>query len=316
MQYENFIKNVGNTPMVTIDIAEIINVKLFAKLEYLNPTGSVKDRAAQYILDKVLDNGDINKDTIIIESSSGNFGIALASYCKYRNLKFYCVVDSHILDTNELIIKRLSTKVFKIDTLDENGGYLLNRIRKVKELIAQNKNSYWVNQYGNKYNAEAYYNSLGEEICNQCNDLDYVFLGVSSGGTITGVSRKVKERYPKSKVIAVDIDGSVVFGGCPKSRYIPGIGSSMVPDILKYACIDEVITVKEKDATWMCNLLLDKYAYFIGGSSGAVLFGIKQYFEDKNINKKPKVAMIFPDRGNAYAKTVYNMEWCKQKFGE
>ncbi|MFC2146669.1 pyridoxal-phosphate dependent enzyme [Acidobacteriota bacterium] len=228
---ESNLELVGNTPIVQLRIMELNNINLFAKLEFYNPTGSIKDRAANYLIKKLLENKEIDKDTTLLESSSGNFGIALSAYCKKNNLKFIPVVDPCVLTINEALINSFGAQVIKINVPDCNGGYLLNRIKKVKELINEIDNSYWVNQYANPYNAEAYYHTLGNEICYQMENIDYIFMGVSSGGTITGVSNRVKEKFPHAMVIAVDIFGSVIFGHPPHKRYIPGIGSSLVPEL-------------------------------------------------------------------------------------
>lgn len=310
--YEDIFDMVGNTPIINLNDKELENVNLYIKMEYYNPTGSVKDRAAKYIINKINDSGLINKDTIIIESSSGNFGIALSAYCKYKGLKFYCVIDPLISEINEMLIKKFSVDVIKVTERDENGAYLLNRIRKVNELLLENPNSYWVNQYANKDNSDAYYNTLGIEMCNEVENIDYAFIGVSSGGTITGLSRRIKEVYPNAKVIAVDILGSVVFGGEPKKRYIPGIGSSKVPEILKLAVIDDVISIDERDVVKECNNLLLQHKIFVGGSSGAVFSAVKQYFHGKSFERKPNVITLFADGGDRYANTVYNEQWCKK----
>lgn len=312
MFYENVLNLVGNTPIINLNDKELNNIVLYIKMESYNPTGSVKDRAAKYIIDKISDFGLINKDTTIIESSSGNFGIALSAYCKSKELKFYCVIDPLISEANEMLIKKLSTQVIKVEERDKNGAYLLNRIKKVEELLSQIPNSYWVNQYANKYNYEAYFHTLGDEMCKEINNIDYVFVGVSSGGTITGISRKIKEVYPDAKVIAVDIIGSVIFGGEPKKRYIPGIGSSKVPEILSAALIDEVIAINECDVVKECNNLLLQHKIFAGGSSGAVFAAIKQYFYGKSFKIKPNVVTLFADRGDRYVNTVYNDLWCEK----
>lgn len=310
---KNYLERVGNTPVINLTDKLFYELNVFIKLEFFNPTGSVKDRAANYILNKILSNGEINKDTIIIESSSGNFGIALASYCKLLGLKFYCVIDPNITYTNELLIRKLSTETYMVREPDKNGGYLLERIKKVKQLQKENKNSYWVNQYGNPYNAEAYYMTLSKELCNEVKPIHYIFIGVSSCGTITGVSRRVKKVYPNAKIIAVDIIGSVIFGGESRKRYIPGIGSSMQPDNLKSAKIDEVIQVSEEETIRACNYLLKEHQIFVGGSSGSVVAAIHNYFigkETRNLN----VAAIFADRGDRYSTTIYNEEWCMKIF--
>jgi cysteine synthase A len=310
MIYKNILEKIGNTPLVQVSPKGLDQINLYVKLEHYNPTGSVKDRAAAYIIKKALATGDINKDTTLIESSSGNFGIALSAYCKENGLKFYCVVDPHISPVNEYLIRTLSIKMIKVTEPDENGGYLLNRIKKVNQLQKEIPNSYWVNQYGNPYNAEAYRETLGQEICSELDNIDYIFMGVSSGGTITGVSQKIKQIFPRAKVIAIDIVGSVIFGGAPQKRYIPGIGSSMVPSILKQAKIDEVLMIDEVSTINMCHELLKEHCIFVGGSSGSVCAGIRKYFEGKSFDKKPNVVALFADRGDRYVNTVYNEAWC------
>jgi len=319
MIYLKILDKIGNTPMVKIEPKGLDDINLYAKLEGYNPMGSVKDRAAAYMLKKGIETGKINKDTIVIESSSGNLGIALSAYCKELGLKFYCVVDPHISPINEYIIKTLSTKIIKVIKPDENGGYLLNRIKKVNQLLKENSNSYWINQYSNPYNPEAYKETLGKEICDELDNIDYIFLGVSSGGTITGLSQKIKGAFPKVKVLAVDIVGSVIFGGVPKKRYIPGIGSSIVPTILKDAKIDEVVTVNEVSTIRMCHELLKDHNLFVGGSSGSVYAAVKKYFKNRKFKKKPTVVVVFADKGDRYINTVYNKNWCDsflQKYSE
>lgn len=314
MIYNCMLERTGNTPFVQIKSEKFDNINLFIKQEFLNPTGSVKDRAAEYILKNLLDSGEINCDTTIIESSSGNFGIALATFCKKYGLKFYCVIDPSISSLNEIIIASLGAKIIKVSTPDNYGGFLKTRIQVVQNLLLEIPNSFWINQYGNKLNSDAYYHTLGEEICNQISDIDYVFLGVSSGGTITGVSQKLKERYPKAKMIAVDIVGSVIFGGTPKKRHIPGIGSSIVPSILREAKIDDVVMVDEVSTVKSCHEFLENHFVLAGGSSGSVFCAIKKYFKNKNFIRKPNVVMIIADRGDRYVNTIYNNEWYSEFF--
>lgn len=308
----NILENVGNTPMISIRPFGTKRIKVFAKLESCNPTGSVKDRAASYILNKLLTDKIINKNTTIIESTSGNFGVALSAYCKYLNLRFIAVVDPHISRMNEMLIRANGARIIKVTTPDLYGGYLLNRIAKVQELQEQIKNSYWVNQYENPLNAMAYYHSLGREMINEIERIDYVFLGISSGGTITGVSQRIKRSFPDAQVIAVDIEGSRIFTGLAKKRYIPGIGSSMVPEIIKQAKIDDYVLVSESATINGCHELLEKHSVFAGGSSGSVLAGIKQYFKERELSEEVNVACVFPDRGERYFDTVYNEEWARK----
>ncbi|WP_394831238.1 2,3-diaminopropionate biosynthesis protein SbnA [Pendulispora rubella] len=306
---------VGRTPMVRLEARGLEQVELYCKLEFNNPTGSVKDRAARYMIDHGLASGRINEKTLLVESSSGNFGIALAALSARRKLRFCCVIDPRINAINEMLIRSLGAEVVCVTERDPTGGYLQTRLRKVRSILATTPNSYWLNQYANPINAEAYYTTLGTELCEALPRLDYVFVGVSSGGTISGISRRLKEHFPKVRVIAVDVLGSVIFGGAPRPRWIPGIGASIVPDILSTAKIDEVVQVDEASAVRACHELLEAHSIFVGGSSGAALAAMRSYFHGKTFDTAPVVATIFPDRGDRYAGTIYNPDWCDQLFG-
>lgn len=312
----NYLNMVGHTPLIKFKPKGLDSIDFFAKLESFNPTGSIKDRPAYYIINRLLELGEINKETTIIESSSGNFGISLAACCKEKGLKFYCVIDPNISETNEYLIQQLCAGVIKVTERDASGGYLLNRIREVKKFLKETPNSHWINQYANPYNAQAHYETLGKEICDSLPNIDYIFIGVGSGGTITGVSRKIKEEFPDCKVIAVDTKGSVIFGGQAEKRYIPGIGSSMIPEVLKDAKIDEVITIPESTAVKSCHKLLKNHSIFAGGSSGSVFSAVEKYFESKQLKTIPTVVAIFPDRGERYINTVYNKNWYENLFGK
>lgn len=309
--FNNILNRVGNTPIISLPIENEPNLNVYAKLEFYNPTGSVKDRAARYIISSLLNEGTIDQDTTLIESSSGNFGVALSAYAKLNGLKFICVIDKNTLPVNEMLIRLQGAEVIRITEPDEYGGFLLNRIQKIKEIVASTDNIYWVNQYANPLNARAYYNSLGIEICLEAprQRVDYLFMGVSSGGTITGVSQKVRENYPDAKIIAVDVEGSIVFGGEAKKRFIPGIGSSMRPDILDHASIDDVIYVNEEETIASCHELLERHNLYAGGSSGSVYSGIKKYFKENKIDSPVNVMCVFADSGERYITTIYNHEW-------
>lgn len=300
--------------MISIPFHGNPRINVFAKLECYNPTGSIKDRAAFYIINYLLDKRIITKNTTIIESSSGNFGVSLSAYTRLYGLKFICVVDKTTLPINEQIIKLNGAKVIRIDTPDKFGGYLLNRIAKVKEIVTNTDDIYWINQYENVINAQGYYHTLGEEICDEApnHKLDYIFMGVSSGGTITGISRKVKERYPNAQVIAVDVEGSVIFDGKPKKRFIPGIGSSIKPRILQYAKIDQVVTIDEEETVAACRKLFKNHNIMVGGSSGSVYAAVHKYFHNSHhSNEDLNIMCVFADTGSKYLNTLYNKDWCK-----
>ena len=307
------MNNLGNNHLINLEDDLLTNINFFIKYEGNNPTGSVKDRASHYVLHYILNNHIINKDTTIIESSSGNFGISLSSYCKILGLKCTIVIDPNILPINEYLISTYGSKIIKVTTPDETGGYLLTRTRLINKIITENENYYWVCQYSNPLVAEAYFESLGDEICDELN-VDYMFLGVSSGGTITGVSRKIKKRYKNAKVIAVDVKGSVIFGDTPCKRYIPGIGSSMRPQILDHAMIDDIVSVSELETISACRGFNDRHFSLIGGSSGSVYFAVQKYFQGKTFDQKPNVVVLFADCGDRYANTIFDDGWVKAKY--
>lgn len=311
----NYLELVGNTPVIQLPVTGLPHVNLFAKLELYNPTGSVKDRAAHYLLRALLSSGLVNKETEIIESSSGNYAVALAAYCQYYNLRFRCVIDPNITSYNYRMLNEFGACIDMITVPDKMGGYLESRLAHIDDLMAEGKNRYWINQYVNPLNAQAYYDTIGVEIASQLASIDYVFIGVSSGGTITGLSQKLKENYPNVKIIAVDSVGSAVFNSPPKTRFIPGIGSSRLPPIIHDALIDDVVWVEESVSALHCHELLREHFLFAGGSSGTIYAAVKQYFQDSHKLRSPNVLAIFPDGGIKYLDTIYNETWCFEKLG-
>lgn len=302
-KFEMIKKAIGKCPMILLE--NELPVNIYTKLEFLNFTGSIKIWPAYYILLEAVKNGQINQNTTIIESSSGNFAIALATICKKLNLKFIPVIDPNINAYYRDQLEVLSSEVVMVYKRDESGGFLLSRLEKVKELMTVNEDSFWPNQYGNINSYIAHYNGIGAELAKSGTRLDYAFISVSSGGTITGVSRRLKEEFPNIQIIAVDIEGSVIFGQAPKKRTIPGIGSSIVPPILEHAVIDEVVIVSEEDSKIGCHRLLEEYGIFAGGSSGTAYHAISQYFKNRDIDNKLNVVFICADNGGAYINSIY-----------
>jgi cysteine synthase A len=282
---------------------------LFAKLEYVNPIGSVKDRAAYWILQRAAERGEIGEETTVIESSSGNFATALAAFTHLVGLRFIPVIDPNISGTYESFLRRLCPTVVKVEERDDTGGFLKTRLQTVKQLCASIPNAYWTNQYGNPDAVEAHYELTAGEICADFDSLDYVFLGVSTAGTIAGVSRRLKEHYPNIRVIAVDTEGSAIFGGAPRKRHIPGVGSSIVPPLLSHARIDDVVLISERETAAACQELLTTHGLFVGGSSGTAFAAVKRYAAKMTATTHPTVLFLCPDRGTPYLDTVFDPIW-------
>src|SRR3989475_8370287 len=284
-------------------------MNLFAKLEYVNPVGSIKDRAAYWILMQAAERGDICEETTVIESSSGNFAAALAAFTHLVGLRFIPVIDPNISSTYESFLRRMCPTVVKVEERDDTGGFLKTRLQKVKELCATIPNAYWTNQYENPDAMEADYELTAGENWAGFASLDYVFLGVSTAGTIAGMSRRLKEHYPDIRIIAVDTEGSVIFGGAPRKRHIPGIGSSIVPQLLSHAKIDDVVLISERETVQACRELLTTHGLFVGGSSGTAFAAVKRYAARISASEHPTVLFLCADRGTPYLDTVFDPVW-------
>lgn len=303
---EHLRKTVRPTPHVPLAME---GMRLFAKLEYTNPVGSIKDRPAIWILERAAERGEINDQTTVIESSSGNFASALAAYTRLIGLKFIPVIDPNISSSYESFLRHLCPRVVKVEKRDDTGGFLKTRLETVKQLCATIPNSYWTNQYANLDAVEAHYELTAGEICADFDSLDYAFIGVSTAGTIAGVSRRLKERYPNVRIIAVDTQGSVIFGDAPRKRHIPGVGSSIVPPLLSRAIIDDVVLIPERETVDSCRELLVTHGLFVGGSSGTAYAAVKRYASKMPKAGRPTVLMLCADRGTAYLDTVFNEAW-------
>jgi N-(2-amino-2-carboxyethyl)-L-glutamate synthase len=284
-------------------------MNLFAKLEYDNPVGSIKDRAAYWILKRAVERGEICDETTVIESSSGNFAAALAAFTHLVGLRFIPVIDPNISGAYESFLRRLCPRVVKVEERDDTGGFLKTRLQMVRHLCATVPHAYWTNQYGNPDAMEAHYELTAAEICANFDTLDYVFIGVGTAGTIAGVSRRLKERYPRIRVIAVDTEGSVIFGGAPRKRHIPGVGSSIVPPLLSHAKIDDVVLISERETVKACRELLTTHGLFVGGSSGTAFAALKRYAPRMTGSRQPTVLFLCPDRGTPYLDTVFDATW-------
>lgn len=299
---------IGNTPLIELKNSDN---NLFAKLEYNNFSGSSKDRAAFSIIYNGIESGRINEDTTIIASSSGNLAIAVASICRILKLKFIPVIDPNINKAYESLLNLISYKVVKVTERDHTGGYLLTRIATVEKMHAVAKNSFVADQYADPNNYKGYY-GLTNEIIDSFDHLDYIFIAVSSSGGITGISKSMKEKRPDTRIIGVDVEGSVIFSDVKVKRYISGIGASQVPPIIENAIIDDVVILSQHDIIKGCFELLNEQAIFAGASSGAVYMAAKNYSKTHSGVLKSSSLMIFPDKGHTYLDTIYNKEWGEQ----
>ena len=306
---------IGQTPLVGLQRAfSGMPFRLFAKLEGCNPGGSIKDRAAHLIISRALETGEIGPETVVIESSSGNMGIGLAQACAYYGLRLICVIDPKTTSLNVNILKAYGAEVDLVSTLDpESGEFLQARIKRVQALLDSIDNSFWPNQYCNLYNPMAHHQTMHEIVTELDGKVDYLFCTTSTCGTLRGCAEYVRSRKLRTKIIAVDAVGSVIFGGRKGSRLIPGHGAAICPHLYQDDLADEVIKVSDFECLIGCRYLVQKEAILVGGSSGAALMGFNK-FKDR-IPDGANCVLIFADRGERYLDTIYSDSWVIEHFG-
>ncbi|NEP15028.1 MAG: 2,3-diaminopropionate biosynthesis protein SbnA [Symploca sp. SIO2C1] len=272
---------VGNTPLVKLNkFLKPARFDLYAKLELLNPGGSIKDRTATKMLLEALKQGQINQQTTIIESSSGNLAIGLAQACAYLNLKLICVMDINSTLTNRRLVEIYGATIDLVIEADPySGGFLQARVNRVNQLLDLVSNSFNCNQYANVNNPKAHHQTMAEIANELSNKVDYLFVATSTCGTLRGCAEYIAQEGLNTKIIAVDAQGSVIFGDKPKKRLIPGHGAGIVPELFQPNLSSSHILVSDLDCILGCYQLLEREAIFAGGSSGAIASAILRYEE-------------------------------------
>jgi cysteine synthase A len=312
---EGILSTVGNTPLVKLTrLFKSSGFNLYAKMESFNPGGSIKDRIALNIIENAIKMGLVKPGDTIIESSSGNLGIGLAQICVYYGLRFICVVDPKTTKSNIGILKALGAIVDVVSTPDpQTGEFLQARINRVKSLLRKIENSFWPDQYRNPDNPLTHYRTM-HEIANALNgNIDFLFCAASTCGTMRGCAEYIKSHGLQTKVYAVDAIGSVIFGGKPAKRLIPGHGAAVRPPLYQPGLADECIHVTDVQCVIGCRWLAQVEAILAGGSSGAVIMAVD--IVRNLIPKGANCVVILPDRGERYLDTIFSNEWVERHFG-
>jgi cysteine synthase A len=312
----SIIECIGGTPLVRLRRLFPDGAEVYAKLELLNPGGSVKDRPARYIVERGIRDGTIAPGGTVLESSSGNFGIALAMAARIYELNFVCVVDPRIAPLNLRILEQLGARVEMVTQPDPYGGYLHTRLERVQELLAEIPGAYWIDQYANELNTRCHYDGIGSEVVEALGDapVDVFVAAVSTTATLIGASRRIRDAWPGVRVIAVDAAGSVIFGAPSGKRDLPGIGSSRRPELLVDEEVDEVLYVDDFDSARGCRELLRGEGILAGGSSGAVIAAVQRIVP--TLPKGARVVTLLPDRGERYMDLVYDDAWVEAHRAE
>jgi cysteine synthase len=326
LKITNFI---GNTPLIKLskNIIPYKNINVFVKLEYYNPSGSIKDRIIKYIIDDGIKCGKITKDTILIEASSGNTGSSLALLSNNYNLSCIICTDTKCSDEKINFMKSFkNTKLIIANSCSSlSNEHYSNIILKMKN---DNKNYYHINQYNNTLNSMSYYYTIGPEIWKQVNKtIDYFVCAAGTGGTITGISKYLKKKNKDLKTILIDPPGSIIgnyfkhnnftnsFNNSNKTTIIEGIGKDKIPGTINYYYIDDVININDNDSINMCYKLANE-GIFSGGSGGTNVFGALKLAksideQNMNINNTINIVTIIPDSGFKYMSKIYNNKWLK-----
>lgn len=294
---------IGKTPLLELTRIEKeyeLQAKILAKLEYFNPAGSVKDRVAKAILDDAESTGRLKPDTVIIEPTSGNTGIGLASVAAARGYRMILVMPDTMSVERRQLMKAYGAEL----VLSEGSEGMKGAIAKAEELANEIPNSFVPGQFVNPANPKAHRESTGPEIYEDTDgNVDIFVAGVGTGGTVTGVGEYLKEQNPDIKIVAVEPASSAVLStGIAGSHKIQGIGAGFVPDILNTSIYDEVITVENEDAFATGKLMGHREGVLVGISSGAALWAAIQLAKRAE-NKGKTIVVLMPDTGDRYLST-------------
>lgn len=295
---------VGNTPLVELKrLKEKLNLKgnIFGKVEYFNPSGSVKDRAAKQIFLAAQEQGLINKDTVIVEGTSGNFGIAIAMMASINGNKAIFAMPSSMSSERIKLVKAYGAEIVLTDPAAGMNG----AIAKAEEIAKEIGNSFVPHQFDNGENPHAHYLATGKEIVEDLDGkVDFLVSGVGSGGTLSGTSRYFKENNIKATVVAVEPEGSPFISKGEKGPHkIQGIGAGFIPTNLDTSLLDYAITVKNEEAFETSSILAKSEGFLVGISSGAALKAAIE-LAAKEENKDKNIVVILPDTGERYLSTV------------
>jgi cystathionine beta-synthase len=319
-KYQTLLHTIGHTPLVKLQrLCPNPNIHILVKLEFLNPGASIKDRIVSHIVDDAEKRGLLKPGGTIIENTSGNTGAAVAMIAAIRGYKAILTMPDKVSKEKQNTLKAFGAQIIVTPTTahpDSPEHY----VNVAKKLAQETPNSFRINQYDNLLNPEAHYLTTGPEIWDQTGgDVDYFIASASTGGTVTGIGRYLKEKNPKVQVIMPDPIGSIFYefsrtgkipaeGNC--NYYLEGIGEDHMPKAIDFSCIDEVIQVTDKDAFRVAKDLAQKEGILAGGSSGANVWAAIELA--KKIEGPATIVTVLPDSGIKYLSKMYDPEWLKE----
>lgn len=317
----NVIEAIGNTPIVRLNrVAKDLPCELYAKLEFMNPGGSIKDRIGYWLIEDAEKRGVLKPGGTIVEGTSGNTGVGLAIAAAIKGYKCIFVLPDKMSTEKIRNLRAFGAKVVvtptAVDADDPRSYYQVSR-----RLARETPNAIYINQYDNLANRECHYNTTGPEILEQMPEIDAFVAGIGTGGTICGIGQYFKEKKPSVQVVAVDPVGSIVYEifktgkavSRPKTYKIEGIGEDFIPKNYDFSVIHDIVQVEDKESFLMTRDLLLKEGLYSGISSGSVVVGAIKWIRSQGDKMKgKKVLVVLPDSGNRYLSKVYDDDWMRE----
>lgn len=311
--YNNILEVIGQTPMVRLNkVGAGFNCEILAKCEFLNPGGSIKDRIGYYMLEQAEKEGRVKPGDTLIEPTSGNTGIGLAMAAAIKGYRLIITLPEKMSKEKQLTMEALGAEIVRTPTEAAHDDPESN-FGVADRLHREIPNSHILGQFDNMDNPEAHYKFTAEEILEQCDGkLDYFISGAGTGGTITGVGRRLKEVLPNVKIIAVDPVGSILGGGPPGAPYlVEGIGYDFIPKTLDNSVVDEYIYTTDKGSFPLALRLIREEGLLVGGSSGSVMEGVMQIAA--RCTHGERIVAVLADGLRNYMSKFLVPEWRKEK---